>query len=604
VKISYQRPQPGCYRLARGIHIRGETVICDYPLRVLRPGPTVLRLVVSCGEERTCADLATLLNAPVRRVEALCEQLYWKGLLDAGPAISPEKWPGVSIIIPTYNRAQQLERCLAALQNLDYPRDCMEILVVDDASSDTTGAVLEHFGRECDAKEIALHVVRHARRMGVAMARNSGVEQAHQEVLAFIDSDCVATPGWLKELTPVFEDSSIDAVGGMIRAYERGSALGKYEDVCSSLFMGVRPQQVKLEGPLTYLPTANFLARRSAWRDVGGFAPLTFGEDVDFCRRLLLSGSTIRYEPRGTVLHDYRTNLSGFLKTRISYASAEAALLKLHPTERRVLVLPPEQATFAGLVVGGLVGMGSLLCRDVEDADNTSGERGRRKRPHHPSQPPPPLHGEEIISGRVGVDDTAGGGACAARVSSYNKERRRLQGLLPYIHSIMRQDMHREGRGRPQGSPPIRSSTPALTMITGFFLMVAVVLTFFGAYKRLVVLRRQRISLNPFVVLRATLRGHLAYVYHLCRHLTRYYTLLMLIVGVIFPPLLLCVFMLCSIVIGIDYARMRPRMTLGCFALCSLLDDCAYEIGVLLGCIKQGTWKPLLPVVRTRVVKK
>lgn len=509
-------------------------MVCDYPLRVVRPGPTMLRLVASCGEERTRADLATLLNLPVKRVEMLCQQLYWKGLLDAGPAISPEIWSGVSIIIPTYNRARQLERCLAALLNLDYPPDCMEIIVVDDASSDTTGAVVERFVRECKAKEIALQVVKHERQMGVAMARNSGAEQAHLEVLAFIDSDCVATPGWLKALTPVFEDAAVGAVGGMIRAYERQNALGKYEDVCSSLFMGARPQQVKLEGPLTYLPAANFLARRSMWQKVGGFAPLPFGEDVDFCRRLLLSGSAIRYEPRGVVLHDYRTTLPGFLKTRISYASAEAALLARHPTERRVLVLPPEQATFAGLMMGGLMGSFALFRKAGGDKRRV---RGRRKRPHLPSSPLPPLHDGGTIS-------------------------------------------------------------------VGLFFILAAVLALFGTYKRLVALRRQRIWLNPFVVLRATLRGYLAYVYHLCRHLTRYYTLPMLTLGVVLPPLLLLAFILCSIVMGVDYARLRPRMVLGSFALCSLLDDCAYEVGVLLGCIKQRKWKPLVPVVKTSVKKK
>ncbi|HLQ11185.1 MAG TPA: mycofactocin biosynthesis glycosyltransferase MftF, partial [Ktedonobacteraceae bacterium] len=386
-------------------------------------------------------------------------------------------------------------------------------------------------------KKIALHVVRHARQKGVAISRNSGAEQAHMELLAFIDSDCVATPGWLRELVPVFEDGSIGAVGGMIRAYERHSTFGRYEDVCSSLFMGVRPQQARLEGPLTYLPTANFLVRRSAWENIGGFAPLTFGEDVDFCRRLLLGNLAIRYEPRGIVLHDYRTTLPGFLKTRVSYASAEAALLKRHPTERRVLLLPPEQATFAGLGIGGILGMAPLFRR--------------------------------------------GGGACAAHFPLNNRR-----------------------RGRPQGSPPRIHRTPALTMTTGFFLIVAVILTIFGAFKRLVALRRQRISLNPLVVLRATLRGHLAYVYHLCRHLTRYYTLPALLVGIVFPPLLLLALILCSIVIGVNYTRLRPRMTLGRFALCSLLDDCAYEIGVLLGCVRQRTWKPLVPVIKTSVIKK
>lgn len=539
MKVPYRRPQPGCYRIGWGVQIRGDMVVCDYPLRVLRPGPIALRLMASCSEERTCADLSALLNMPVRRVERLCEQLYWKGLLDAGPTVEPETWPGVSIVIPTYNRAPQLERCLVALLNLDYPPECMEIIVVDDASSDTTRAVLERFSRECEAKRIVLHVVRHSRQKGVALARNSGVAQANMEVLAFIDSDCVATPGWLKELVPIFADSAVGAVGGMIRAYGRHNALGKYEDVCSSLFMGVRPQQVKLEGPLTYLPTANFLVRRSAWQDVGGFAPLTFGEDVDFCRRLLLNGRGIRYEPRGIVLHDYRTTLPGFLKTRVSYASAEAALLKLHPTERRVLVLPPEQGVFAGLTMGGLMGIFALIRKigGNEARDNMRGERGRRKRPHRPSTPPPPLRDGRMIS-------------------------------------------------------------------MGVFLIFAAVLVLFGAYKRLVALRRQRIWLNPFVILRATLRGYLAYVYHLCRHLTRYYTLPALALGLLFPPFLLLAFILCSIVIGVDYMRLRPRMMLGTFALCSLLNDCAYEVGVVLGCVRQRTWKPLFPVVRTGMKMK
>src|SRR5713101_7395760 len=447
MKIPYQRPQPGRYRLARGVRILGETLVCDYPLRVLRPGATTLRLIAYCGEERSCAELAALLKLSVKRVETLCEQLYWKGLLDAGPHIVPETWPGVSIIIPTYNRARQLERCLSSLLNLDYPSACMEIIVVDDASSDGIGAVLDHFAEECKAKKVSLHlhIVRHARQKGVAISRNSGAAQAHMELLAFIDSDCVATPGWLRELVPVFEDGSIGAVGGMIRAYERHSTFGRYEDVCSSLFMGVRPQQFKLEGPLTYLPTANFLVRRRAWENVGGFAPLTFGEDVDFCRRLLLSNLAIRYEPRGIILHDYRTTLPGVLKTRVSYASAEAALINRHPTERRVLVLPLEQATFAGLMIGGLVGMFALFRRGGGD---TPEGRGRRKRPHRPSLPLPPLHDVEITSVGAGVVDVLGRGACAARVPSHDRRRGRPQGSPPHVPSDDKE------RRRPQRFPP------------------------------------------------------------------------------------------------------------------------------------------------------
>jgi len=527
--LHYRQPQPGCYRLARGVHLRDETLICDYPLRVIRPGATALRLLAYCDQERTGAELAALLGLSFKQVERLCERLYWKGLLAAGPHLPPETWPGVSIVIPSRNRARQLERCLSSLLNLDYPPDCLEIIVVDDASNDRTGAMLAQFTRECQARGLSLRIVRHTRQRGVAISRNSGAEQACMEFIAFIDSDCVATPGWLTELTPVLQDRAIGAVGGMIRAHERHSALGRYEDARSSLYMGERPQQVRLEGPLTYLPTANFLVRRGEWQKLGGFAPLTHGEDVDFCRRLLLSGAAIRYLPRGIVLHEYRTDVAGFVKTRISYASSEAVLLQRHPTERRVLALPPEQATFAELTLGGLWGILSMLRRNTRTRN---------------------------IRTRAGTSPRPGDG---------------------------------------MGSRPLRPPASGIACI--FFFILAILLTLYGARKRLVAVRRQRISINPFIILRATLRAHLAYVYHLCRHVTRYYTLPMLLVGFMFPPLLLLALMLCAIVISVDYARLRPRMTLGGFALCSLLDDCAYEIGVVVGCIKQRTWKPLLPVI-------
>jgi hypothetical protein len=57
----------------------------------------------------------------------------------------------------------------------------------------------------------------------------------------------------------------------------------------------------------------------------------------------------------------------------------------------------------------------------------------------------------------------------------------------------------------------------------------------------------------------------------------------------------------CAIVIGVDYLRLRPEMGFGEYALCSLLDDCAYGVGVLRGCIKQRTWKPLVPVIKRRI---
>src|SRR5258708_223535 len=544
------QPLPGYYRLSRGVRLvsQDESVVavCDYPLRLVRPSAITAHLLSLCSEERTCEQLARATNMPVKRVEALCDQLRWKGLLEAGPALPPPVWPSVSIVIPSYNRAKELERCLRSLFALDYPTHCLEIIVVDDASTDETATTLQHLLQEAAAHGLEMHIAHHEKRQGVGVSRNTGAGAAQQELIAYIDSDCVASASWLREVVRVLQDIRIAAVGGMIRAYRRVTLLGRYEDVRSSLFMGVRPQQVRLEGPLTYFPAANMVIRRAIWQQLAGFAPMTQGEDVDFCRRLLMSGASMHYLPQGVVYHDYRTTPGAFLRIRVAYASAEAPLLQRFPTGRRVLLLPPEQATFAGALLGGAW---SILWRYMRSGmkGSSPGYRGMATRGG--------LVSRAGVVSRRGLAARAGVGSRAGASPA------------PTIHGF---------------AAPLS-------------LLLAVFVTLFGARKRLQKVREQRISISPLAVFKATLRGHLAYTYHLCRHLTRYYTLPLLLVSLIVPPLLPLTSMLCGVVIGVDYRRLRPDMGLGWYALCSLLDDCAYEVGVVWGCVKHKTWKPLVP---------
>ncbi len=528
----------GCYRLAENVRLThteqgGVVAICDYPLRVVPLSPTQARLLSLCTEERSCTELATLLSLPLKRVDALCDALRWKSLLEAGPAVQPTTWPPLSIIIPSYNRAAELERCLRALFLLEYPQSLLEILVVDDASTDTTSTVLLSLLLEAETHNIQLRSVRHEQRQGVAISRNTGAGAALHELIAYIDSDCVASPTWLSELVPLFQDTRVVAVGGMIRGYECKSILGRYEDTCSSLFMGTRPQQVRLEGPLTYLPTANFLVRRAIWQQLGGFAPLTQGEDVDFCRRILLNGSHIRYVPQGVVYHDYRTTLKAFLKIRAAYATAEAALLQRHPTERRVsLSFHPNKLPSRELC---LVVYGEWLLLFLPK------KRESRVRFIAP----------------VGV-----------RFITPKHERSNVRS--PFI----------------------------VTLIISLFLAV---LTLFSTCKRYQKVRQQHIPIPFITVFKATLRGNLAYTYHLCRHLTRYYTLPLLLIGLLFFPLVILIAIMLCIVTSVDYWRLKPSMNWAGYATCAVLSDCAYEVGVVQGCVKHRTWKPLVPIVKRHI---
>jgi mycofactocin system glycosyltransferase len=605
--------QPGYYRLPPGVRIVSQdesaVAVCDYPLRLVRLSPAVARLLSLCSEERTCEQLAQATDMSIKRVEALCDQLRWKGLLEAGPALPPPVWPYVSIVIPTYNRAKELERCLRSLFSLDYP--CLEIIVVDDASTDETSRTLQRMAQEAAAHGLEMRVVCHEKQQGVGISRNTGTEATQHDLIAYIDSDCVASPDWLKELVPAFQDMRIAAVGGMIRAYERKTLLGRYEDVRSSLFMGMQPQQVRLQGPITYLPTANMVMRRTVWQQLAGFAPLTQGEDVDFCRRLLMSGASMHYLPQGVVYHDYRTTLGAFLRIRAAYASAEAPLLQRHPTERRILLLPPEQATFTGVVVGG---GWSILWGFIRAG--MKGSPGTRKGPSTPNHTP--CHYMLSIPTPTPVRTLSGGGAVPRQFWSGSTPGTHKSPSTPnhapchYTLSIPaptplrpspgggavpRHVVARGGRVE-RGGPCGCQASRYRSMVALLSLLLALFLTFFGAHKRMQKVRKQRVPVGFLAVFKATLRGHLAYTYLLCRHLTRYYTLLLLAVSLLIPPLLLLTCLLCGIVIVVDYRRLKPDMSLGGYALCALLDDCAYEVGVIWGCVKQRTWKPLLPIIK------
>ena len=513
MRAEFQEPRPGHYRLSHRVHIASQNgsrlAICDYPLRIVRLNPIAARVLTLCTEEHTPEQLSQATHMPLKRIEALCDQLRWKGLLDAGPLLPPLRWPPVSIVIPSYNRAKELERCLRSLFVLDYPTECFEIIIVDDASHDETSMMLRHLQQEAITYGLGMRMLCHEKQQGAGISRNTGTEVAQYDLIAYIDSDCVASPGWLKELVPAFQNTKIGAVGGMIRAYDRKALLGSYEDVRSSLYMGAYAQQVSLKGPLTYLPTANLVVRRTVWRELAGFAPMTFAEDVDFCRRLLLSGASIMYIAQGVVYHDYRTKLEDFLRIHVVYASTEAALLKRHPAERRILFLPPEQAIFATVLIGEVWGILWLSVQSI-----WSGFQGKTF----------------VIS------------------------------MLPFL--------------------------------------LVFLLCIFSIYNRLQKVKEYGNVLGLPIVMKATLRGHLAYTYHLSRHLMRYYTIPLFIGSFLVPPLFILLIILCGIVIGVDYVRLRPEMDIGRYALCSLLDDCAYEVGVVWGCMKHGTWKPLVPVIK------
>jgi len=320
------------YRLAHNVELverdGGVFLISRTPLCVLRLNRSLADLV---GRGAGGAIIE-----PSESEVAVMEQLSSKGFVERlrSPAQLPAALPDISVVIPVKDRADELRRCLVSLANLNYPRERLQVIVVDDGSSDDSPLVAREFG--------ALLVPSGGTGRGPAAARNVGASVAGGEILAFIDSDCSASQEWLNELLPSFSNPAMAAVGGQVDGMCSASAVDRYESVMSSLSLGSHERIGSSGSDTFYLPSCNLLVRRSAFRSAGGFMDeMHVGEDVDLTWRLRDSGWSISYIPAGNVLHEHRSSIRSFMSRRFDYGTSEGMLQQLHPRRRKQMVIPP-----------------------------------------------------------------------------------------------------------------------------------------------------------------------------------------------------------------------------------------------------------------------
>jgi mycofactocin system glycosyltransferase len=224
----------------------------------------------------------------------------------------------VTVVIPVRDRHAELDRCLAGL------RDLPRVIVVDDASADP--AAIERIAASHGAA-----VIRRPVNGGPGAARNTGLAAALTELVAFLDSDCVPSPGWLAGLLPHFADPAVGAVAPRIVPHQAGSGwLARYEGASSTLDMGARPSVVRPGARVSYVPGAALVVRRTAAGN--GFRDgMYVGEDVDFVWRMAAAGWRVRYEPGAVMGHAHRVTFRAWFGRRADYGTSAAALEELHP---------------------------------------------------------------------------------------------------------------------------------------------------------------------------------------------------------------------------------------------------------------------------------
>jgi mycofactocin system glycosyltransferase len=316
----------GRYHLRPGIQLIPETqggvVLQRDPLRAIRVNATAFRILGYAsdgfGPQLDCHRKEGQEN---QRLLAFLDTMCQAGIMEWRPAQTTCR-KAVSIVVAVYNRAHEIAACIESLISLDYPASLREIIVVDDASSDQTAAVVRHF----DVRLITLPQNR-----GQSAARNAGARAATGQIIAFMDSDCTAGAGWLRELMPYFQDPRVVLIGGLVEGRDRRSHLDRYEMTHSPLNMGDKMRIGSTPYADFYVPTCNMLVRKQAYLAAGGLdEDLRIGEDVDLCWKMKELGHRLMYIPAGKVHHRHRNQVWPSFKRRYDYGTSEAMLYNRH----------------------------------------------------------------------------------------------------------------------------------------------------------------------------------------------------------------------------------------------------------------------------------
>ena len=215
-----------------------------------------------------------------------------------------------SVIISTYNRAHLLRPALESVLKQDFDRQRYEIIVVDNNSTDSTRSVVEELTTAHPHIRMAYLF---EKEQGLSPARNAGARAAKGEILAFMDDDSEAAPGWLSALMEVYRmDEAIVSVGGRILPEWIGGKpewLPPIAETINRLDMGEEP----IEFVLPLHPFGgNLSVKRTVMQRLGGFstalgrkkAGYLSNEEKDFYFRLHKHRlGKVLYAPAAVVMH-------------------------------------------------------------------------------------------------------------------------------------------------------------------------------------------------------------------------------------------------------------------------------------------------------------
>jgi len=223
--------------------------------------------------------------------------------------------PGVSIIVTTFNSESTIDDCLRSILELDYPKQLLEVIVIDGGSTDAT---TEH------AKAYPVKLI--SSQLNPPAAYNLVLKTVENEIIGLIDSDAKVEKGWLRKLVKHLDNPKVAGASGTVETWNKDKLVPR------AIGYELSYRYRRLPNTVERVATMNLLLKKKVTLEIGGFdEALPTQYDTDIGARLAQAGYRIAFDSEAICYHFHRPTLRTFFKQQYKYGQNTWKLYFKHP---------------------------------------------------------------------------------------------------------------------------------------------------------------------------------------------------------------------------------------------------------------------------------
>ncbi len=223
--------------------------------------------------------------------------------------------PGVSIIVPTLNSESTIDECLRSILELDYPKQSIELIMIDGGSTDATTE---------RAKAYPIKLI--YSQLNPPEAYNLVLKDIENPIIGLIDSDAKVEKSWLRKLVKHLDDPKVAGASGTVETWNKDKLVPRV--IGYELSYRYR----RLPNTVERVATMNLLLKKKVTLEIGGFdEALPTQYDTDIGARLAKAGYRIAFDPEAICYHFHRPTLRKFFKQQYKYGQNTWKLYFKHP---------------------------------------------------------------------------------------------------------------------------------------------------------------------------------------------------------------------------------------------------------------------------------